>query len=152
MPEWLVRHRQRPGTQEEVRKKMEDVAPACIWRQEDSHCSSDWFAHRESMGSSALPGAMGPSVSTVAEARVRAPWPAEAAAIATAPVVHVATAKAVAQGAVAIASITIVQGRAQGNDAVQGGGSEGPVEVGSIARIAGEVASAAEETSHGGRS
>lgn len=99
-----------------------------------------------------LPGATGLSVSAVAEARVRAPWPAKAATIATAPVVHVATTKAVAQGAVAIASITIVQGRSQGHDTVQGGSSEGPVEVGSIARIAREVASTAEETSHGGRS
>ena len=99
-----------------------------------------------------LSGAIGPSVRAVAEARVRAPWPAAAATVATAPVVHVATAKAIAQGAVAIAPVTIVQGRAQGHDAVQGGGSEGPVEVGSIARIAWEVASTAEETSHGGRS
>lgn len=99
-----------------------------------------------------MPGAAGPSVSAVAEARVRAPWPAKAAAVATAPVVQVATAEAVAQGTVAIAAVTIVQGRAQGHDAVQGGGSEGPVEVGSVARVAGEVASAAEETSHGGRS
>ena len=96
-----------------------------------------------------MPGATGPSVGAIAEARVGAPWPAPAAAV-TAPVVQVAPTKAEAQGAVAIASVTIVQGRAQGHDAVQGSGSEGPVEVGSIARIAREVASAAEETSHGG--
>jgi len=72
--------------------------------------------------------------------------------IATAQVAKVATTKTVAQGAVAIASITIIQGRAKGHNAVQGGGSEGPVEIGSIGRIAWEVASAAEETSHRGRS
>lgn len=97
------------------------------------------------------PAAVASSVSAVAKARARAPRPAAAAAVATAQVADVATPEAVAQGAVAIASITIVQGRAQGHDAVQGGGSEGPVEVGSIARITWEVASAAEETSHGGR-
>lgn len=117
---------------------------AAVALQVVSHTENRWKVLQ-------LSGATGPSVRAVAEARVRAPWPATAASVATAPVVHVATAKAVAQGAVAVASIAIVQGRAQGHDAVQGGGSEGPVEVGSIAGIAWEVASTAEETSHGGR-
>lgn len=92
----------------------------------------------------------GPSVGAVAKARARAPWPIKAAPIATAQVAKVASTETVAQGAVAIASIT--KGRAKGHNAVQGGGSEGPVEIGSIGRIAWEVASAAKETSHRGRS
>lgn len=98
------------------------------------------------------PGAVSPSVGAVAKARARAPRPVKAATIATAQAANVAATKAIAQGAVAIASITVVQGRAQGHDTVQGHSSVGPVESGSIARIAWEVASTAEETSHGSRS
>lgn len=96
------------------------------------------------------PGTVSPSVGAVAKARARAPRPVKAATIATAQAANVAATKA--QGAVAIASITVVQGRAQGHDTVQGHSSVGPVESGSIARIAWEVASTAEETSHGSRS
>lgn len=93
-----------------------------------------------------MPGVIDPSVSAVAEARAGAPRPQKAAAIAAPQPIDVA------QGAIATATVTIVQGRAQGHDAVQGGVSEGPVEVGSIARIPWEVVSTAEVTSHGGRS
>lgn len=128
------------------------VSLKCCWRQEDSHCFSGCSAHRELRASPIVIWSHGPSVGAVAKARAGAPWPITAAPIATAQVAKVATTKTVAQGAVAIASITIIQGRAKGHNAVQGGGSEGPVEIGSIGRIAWEVASAAEETSHRGRS
>lgn len=107
---------------------------------------------RELIESPVVTGAIDPSVGAVAKARARAPWPIEATTIASAQVVDVATTKAVAQGAVAIASTAIVQGRAQRHNTVQGGGSEGPVEVGPIARVPWEVASTAEVTSHGGSS
>lgn len=45
----------------------------------------------------------------------------------------------------------MVQGGAQRHNTVQGGGSVGPMEVGSIAGIPWEVVSAAEIASHGGR-
>ena len=80
------------------------------------------------------PGTVSPSVGAVAKARARAPRPVKAATIATAQAANVAATKA--QGAVAIASITVVQGRAQGHDTVQGHSSVGPVESGSIARLA----------------
>lgn len=127
------------------------ISLKCFWRQEDSHCFSGCSAHRELRASPVVIWSHGPSVGAVAKARARAPWPIKAAPIATAQVAKVAATKTVAQGAVAIASITIIQGRAKGHDAVQGGGSEGPVEIGPIGRIAWEVASTAEETSHGGR-
>lgn len=94
----------------------------------------------------------GASVGAVAKARARAPGSAKAATIATAQVANVATSKAIAQGVVTIAATAIVEGRTQGHDTVEGGGSEVSVEVGSIARVTGEVAPTAKVTSHGGRS
>lgn len=85
-----------------------------------------------------------PSVGTVAEAGVMAPWPDKAAAIAHV-VGEVVPTGAVGHGAVA----AMLQGRAQRHHAVQGSGSVGSVEVGSVARIAWEVASTTEVTSHG---
>lgn len=58
------------------------------------------------------PGTVSPSVGAVAKARARAPRPVKAATIATAQAANVAATKA--QGAVAIASITVVQGEPRG--------------------------------------
>jgi hypothetical protein len=125
-------------------------SPKQVWKQEDSHCSSGRSLHVELIKIPAVTKATGPSVGAVAEAGARAPWPVEATTVATAQVVQVVAIKAVVPGAVGSAT-AIVQGRAQGHNAVEGGGPEGPVEVGSIARIAWEVASTAEITSHGGK-
>lgn len=95
--------------------------------------------------------AIDPSIGAVAEARARAPWPVEAATIATAWIL-VVTHTTIAEVAGAIdGSTAMVQGRTQRHNTVQGSGSVGSMEVGSMARIPWEVASTAEIASHGGR-